>query len=174
MGIGDSDRIYLKNAKKRASEIFDIIFPSSPDAIFFDHYIEDFSSYDLINVKQGVKFFKKKLKFLANHTNKYEYTIVFNIPLDENEQECNIQKNRAIFYTDSKYPYKKRAIENFSWVSSTVHFVSFENECILSSYDDRGCDIVFATKDKMREFYHKLKPYLLSYDLEEMKKKMED
>lgn len=174
LGIGDSTRVYLKNAKKRAYKIFDILFPTHPDAIFFDYYIEDFSSWDRINVNKTVDFFKRNIKFLAKHINKYEYTIILNIPLDEHEKECNVQKNRVICYTDGKYPYKKRAIENFSWCSMTVHFVSFKNECIFSIYDDRGCDIVFATKDKMREFYHKLEPYFLSYDLEKMKKRIDD
>ena len=52
-----------------------------------------------------------------------------------------------------------------------VGFVSFENECILSVYDDRGCDIVFATREKMNAFYHKLRPYFLNYDLDEMEKR---
>ncbi|MBO7555412.1 MAG: DUF3885 domain-containing protein [Neisseriaceae bacterium] len=42
---------------------------------------------------------------------------------------------------------------------------------MLSIYDDRGCDIVFATKEKYQEFYNKLQKYLLEYDLEEMKKR---
>ncbi|MBQ8213270.1 MAG: DUF3885 domain-containing protein, partial [Clostridia bacterium] len=85
-----------------------------------------------------------------------------------------VQKNRIICYTDSKYPYKKRVIENFPWGWRTVHFVSFENECILSIYDHRGCDVVFATKEKMREFYDKLKPYFLESDVEEMAKRFND
>ena len=52
--------------------------------------------------------------------------------------------------------------------------MSFENECILSIYDDRGCDIVFATKEKMREFYNKLNPYFLEYDAEEMSRRFND
>ena len=174
LGIGNTKRKYLKNAKKRAYEIFNILFSTSPDAIFFDYYIQDFSLWDGIKVNRTVDFFKENLKFLAKHINKYEHTVVFNIPLDEDEKECNLQKNRIICYTDNKYSYKKRAIENFPWSSRKVHFVSFENECILSIYDDRGCDIVFAIQDKMREFYHKLEPYFLAYDLEKMKKRIED
>ena len=172
LGIGDFKRKYLKNAKKRAFEIFDILFQNPPDAIFFDHYIEDLSSWDGININNAVGYFKKNIKFLAQHTNKFENTVIFNIPLDEDEN--SVQKNRVICYTDAKYPYKKRAIENFSWASKTVHFVSFENECILSIYDDRGCDIVFATKEKMREFYDRLKPYFLEYDAEEMAKRYDE
>ena len=160
LGIGDSKHVYLKNAKKRALEIFDVLFQKSPDAIFFDHYIEDVSSWDGINVKNTIRYFKRNIRFLAQHVNKYEHTVIFNIPLDEDED--SVQKNRVICYTDSKYPYKKRAIENFSWGSRTVHFVS------------RGCDIVFATKEKMREFYNKLKPYFLEYDAEEMSRRFND
>ena len=172
LGIGDSKRVYLKNAKKRAFEIFDILFQNPPDAIFFDHYVEDFSTDNEIYTNNAINYFKRNIKFLAQHVNKYEHTVILNIPLDEDED--SVQKNRVICYTDSKYPYKKRAIENFSWGSRTVHFVSFENECILSIYDDRGCDIVFATKEKMREFYNKLKPYFLEYDAEEMSRRFND
>ena len=54
LGIGDSKRVYLKNAKKRAFEILDILFQNPPDAIFFDHYIEDVSSWDGINVNNTI------------------------------------------------------------------------------------------------------------------------
>ena len=172
LGIGDSKRVYLKNAKKRAFEIFDILFQNPPEAIFFDHYVEDFSTDNEIYTNNAINHFKRNIKFLAQHINKYEHTVILNIPLDEDED--SVQKNRVICYTDAKYPYKKRAIESFSWGSRTVHFVSFENECILSIYDHRGCDIVFATKEKMREFYDKLKPYFLEYDAEEMSKRFND
>ena len=172
LGIGDSKRVYLKNAKKRAFEIFDILFQNPPDAIFFDHYVEDLSSWDVININHTISYFKKNIRFLAQHINKYENTVIFNILLDEDED--SLQKNRIICYTDAKYPCKKRAIENFPWGSRKVHFVSFENECILSIYDDRGCDIVFAKKEKMREFYDRLKPYFLEYDAEEMAKRVND
>ena len=174
LGIGDSKRVYLKNAKKRAFEIFDILFQNPPDAIFFDYYVEDFSTANEIYINNAINYLKRNIKFLAQHVNKYENTIVFNILLDEDEKENTVQKNRIICYADSKYPYKKRAIENFPWRSRTVHFVSFENECILSIYDDRGCDIVFATKEKMREFYNKLKPYFLEYDAAEMSRRFND
>ena len=127
LGIGDSKRVYLKNAKKRALEIFDILFQNPPDAIFFDHYVEDLSASNEIHINNDIYYLKKNVRFLAQHINKYKHTVIFNIPFDEDEKECNAQKNRIICYTDSKYPYKKRVTENFSWGSRTVHFVSFEN-----------------------------------------------
>lgn len=174
LGIGDSPRVYLKNAKQRANEIFDILFPRHPDAVFFDYWAEDYSYWDEINVKRQLSVLKKELCFLMEHFKKYDHTVVAGLPLDEDDMEISVRRNRIICYTDEKYPYKKRILENFSWAKRKVHFVSFENECILSIYDDRGCDIVFADKDKMMEFYHKLKPYLLAYDMEEMKKRISE
>ncbi len=174
LGIGDSKRVYLKNAKKRAYEIFDILFQNSPDAIFFDYCIEDLTAWDEINTRSRTKWFGKDAKFLAKHINNHECSIVRNIELDEDEKDFYVQKNRIICYTDEKYLYKKRIVENFPWAGRVVHFVSFENECILSIYDDRGCDIVFATKEKMREFYPKLATHLLPHDLEEMQKRISE
>mgnify|MGYP003328298675 CR=1 FL=1 len=53
----------------------------------------------------------------------------------------------------------------------TANVVSFANECIFSVYDDRGCDVVFMTREKVREFYHQLQPYFLEYDVQEMEKR---
>ena len=49
------------------------------------------------------------------------------------------------------------------------HFVSFKNEFIFSIYDDRGCDIVFFSEEKYKEFYNKLEKYFLDYDRDVMK-----
>ncbi len=173
LGIGNSRGVYLKNAKKRACAIFDILFSTSPDVIFFDYYIEDLSLGEgEIYVKNMIGYSAKNIRFLAKHINRYEHSVVRNIELDEDEKDFHIQKNRIICYTDEKYPYQKRIVENFSWKNRTVHFVSFENECIFSVYDHRGCDIVFATKEKMRAFYAKLEPYFLSCDLDEMQSRI--
>ena len=42
LGIGDGDQ-YITNAKKRATEIFDILFPDGADAIIFNYWIFDHS-----------------------------------------------------------------------------------------------------------------------------------
>ena len=173
LGIGNSRGVYLKNAKKRAYEILDILYQKSPEAKFFDYYIEDLSLGEgEIYVKNTIRYSAENIKFLAKHINHYEHAVVRNIEPDEDARGFHIQKNRIICYTDEKYPYKNRIVKNLSWKDRTVHFVSFENECILSIYDNRGCDIVFATKEKMRAFYSKLEPYFLAYDLEEMQKRI--
>ncbi|MBQ3490661.1 MAG: DUF3885 domain-containing protein [Clostridia bacterium] len=172
LGIGDSNRVYLKNAKQRANAIFDILFSKHPDAVFFDFWVDDYSLWDDIHVKRQLNVLKKELCFLTKHFKKYDHAVISGLPFNEDDVEISVRRNRVICYTDEKYPYRKRMLENFSWHERKVHFVSFENECILSVYDDRGCDIVFADKNKMREFYPELKPYFLPYDMEEMEKRI--
>ena len=58
-------------------------------------------------------------------------------------------------------------------VNPLVSFVSLENQCIFSVYDDRGCDIVFFCKEKYKEFYIKLEQYFLDYDREKMRETFE-
>ena len=58
--------------------------------------------------------------------------------------------------------------------SPEISLVSFENECIFSVYDDRGCDVVFMTYEKMKAFYPALRPYFLDYDLAEMERRLRD
>ena len=167
LGIGVSDREYLKNAKRRAKEIFAILFSKSPDAVFFHGY-EEIKTTEIAESKEYARCQRKYSRFLKSHTDHYECTLIDDIPMDDDEKESYTKKQRIIAYTDEKYPYKSRLSDNFSWESTTVHFVSFKNECILSVYDDRGCDIVFATPDKMRELYPLLKKYLLAYDIDKM------
>ena len=41
LGIGDEE--YMANAKTRANEIYDILFPGGADAILFNYWIFDYS-----------------------------------------------------------------------------------------------------------------------------------
>lgn len=168
LGVGDSDREYMNNAYKRALEIFDIIFRGKPDAMMFDYRIEDHSCYDRIYAGNVVKYEKDKLKFLLKHYKLYPHRVVQNIPIDEDDEDI-VRKNRIVCYPAGKgFDYKRRIKEQVLGNGYMVSYVSFENECIFSVYDDRGCDIVFSTKAKMAEFFEKLKPYLLEYDMETM------
>ena len=83
------------------------------------------------------------------------------------------RRNRIVCYAD-----EETKIDHASLVDMQINgngyeigIVSFKNECILSVYDDRGCDIVFATPEKMKEFFAQLKPYFLLYDYDEMEKR---
>ena len=174
LGIGETNRVYMKNAFTRALQIFDIIFQGKPDAMMFDHYIDDDTSYNKFNIKNILKVHKEEYSFLSEHYKLYPHKIIKDIPFDP-DLEDTVRRNRIICYPGDKgFDHRNRIKEQINGKGFTVSYISFENECIFSVYDDRGCDIVFATKEKLKEFFEKLKPYLLKYDLEAMKQKISD
>ena len=83
------------------------------------------------------------------------------------------RRNRIICYSDGigfdDIASMNRQIDGAD--NLEIGLVSTKNACILSVYDDRGCDIVFSTHEKMTAFYPLLKPFFLPYDLEEMERR---
>lgn len=172
LGVGDSNKEYVKNAYKRAEEIYNILFPEPPEAFFFDHYVYDCSAWEEIFIKPLLKSEEKELKFIFDCYKKYEHTVVFDVPKDEEEELA--RENRIVCFLggEKKKPLKKWIDMQFSWRLQRISLVSCKNDFIFTIYDDRGCDVVFATKEKMCEYFPKLEKYLLEYDMEEMKKRM--
>ena len=165
LGQGDDTEAYMHNAYRRAKEIFAILFPNGqPDAVIFDRFTYRQSCHD--------RYAHKERAFLDRMTAR-RHVIVPNLRTYEDkdgEEEKTYTRNRVVSYRDTEDFPVHRLIRRCIWEQhlAPVGFVSFENECILSIYDDRGCDIVFATHEKLREFYPPLKPYFLDYDAEEM------
>ena len=175
LGVGESRREYIKNAYKRAEEIYGILFPEPPEAFFFDYCVDDKSAWEDMHVKNIVDTQKRELGFLARCYEKYEHTAVFGVPMDD-DADC-VRENRIVCFLDGdekKKPLKKWIEMQFAWTQRRISLVSCKNDFIFTIYDDRGCDIVFATKEKMREYFPKLRKYLLEYDIEEMGKRVSD
>ena len=165
LGQGDDTETYLHNAYRRAKEIFAILFPDGqPDAVIFDQFVYE------IPIRQP---YAHKERAFFNRMTTRRHVIVPNLRTyedEDGEEEKTYTRNRVVSYRDGEDLPVNRLIRRNIWEQqfTPVGFVSFENECILSIYDDRGCDIVFATHEKLREFYPLLKPYFLDYDAEEM------
>lgn len=188
LGVGDGDQ-YMINAKNRAMEIFHILFADGIDAIIFNYWIFDYSDCDCaekialeeleITVEESIhdqlEMETDNLRFLLEMQAEYRHFSVRNLETygDFDDEYIGKQRrNRIICYSDGKnFDYSRLIDQEMSGKGHNVGLVSFQNECIMSVYDDRGCDIVFATHEKMKEFYHTLEPYFLSYDAEEMKKR---
>lgn len=92
------------------------------------------------------------------------------------DEDAEIQtRNRIVCYADgAQFDYADIIERQITENGYDISFVSTRNECILSIYDDRGCDVFFAAEEKFKEFYHKLKPYFLNYDLDTMEKRYKD
>lgn len=189
LGVGNDTVEYMDNARLRAKQIHEILFPDGADAIAFNYWMYDWSDsgdaeekqYDapVEVIERRVKSEMRALRFLSEKIMKYRHTCVrglktYAYPSDPDYQTT--RRNRIICYSDG-IGFDDIALINGqidSEDNSEVSLVSTKNECIMSVYDDRGCDIVFATYEKMKTFFPFLKPFFLPYDLEEMERRFND
>ena len=191
LGIGESDSDYMEAAQRRASEIYDLLFPDGADAVIFNYWINDRSdsgyaeSLDYTEEDDPTAFIDfivenevEQLRFLHSMTFRHRHLAVKNLQTYDESDElwaAHSRRNRIVCFSDgigfdSTDLIRRQVLQNGD---HDISFVSYRNECILSIYDDRGCDIVFMTKEKMKLFYPRLQPYFLDYDLEEMKRRFE-
>ncbi len=188
LGIGEKDA-YFNNAKSRANEIYNILFPKGADAIIFNYWINDHSFYaeGMLDVYDDdvraqwidtiIKHETDQLCFLFDYQTKYRNVALRRLEInDDFDEDDATVRDRIVCYSDGKEFDFEDIIDRQIGErhGHEIGFVSFENECILSIYDSRGCDIVFATQEKMKEFYHILEPYFLDYDREEMRRRYEE
>lgn len=127
------------------------------------------------NLAHALAVEAKKYRFLRENQFRYRHVTVRNLPTydETGDPDCElIRRNRVVCFSDGKgFDHETLLRNEIFWEGHEVSFLSFENECIFSVYDDRGCDIVFMTREKLREFYHKIEPYFLDYDREEMERR---
>lgn len=190
LGIGDDAEEYMHSARARAREIYSILFPCGADMISFNYRIFDwFDSGEADAARYGgadetaemweniIRSETRALRFLCDCQTKYRHVSVKGLkpcadPEDPDDETA--RRNRIVCYSDglgfddlALIDAQIESEDNFE-----VSLVSSENECILSVYDDRGCDVVFATREKMERFYPLLQPYFLPYDMEEMERRV--
>lgn len=186
LGQGDAHEAYMATALRRALELYDILFPKGADAICFNYWLQDDCDSGPAeqddcdetmeeNLAHALEVEAKKYRFLRENQFRYRHVTVRNLPTydEPGDPDCElIRRNRVVCFSDGKgFDYETLLRNEIFWEGHEVSFLSFENECIFSVYDDRGCDIVFMTREKLREFYHKIEPYFLDYDREEMERR---
>ena len=186
LGQGDDPEAYMENALRRALEIYDILFPKGADAICFNYWLQDDCDSGPAqqddcdetmeeHLAHALEVEAKKYRFLLENQFRYRHVTVRNLTTydEPGDPDCELtRRNRVVCFSDGKgFDHESLLKNEIFWEGYEVSFVSFENECIFSVYDDRGCDIVFMTLEKLREFYHKLEPYFLDYDREEMERR---
>ena len=188
LGVGESDDEYMQAAEHRTSEIYHLLFPHGADAIFFNYWITNradsgpaerlfYSEEDDPNayIDFIIENETEQLRFLHDFSFRYRHLCVQNLQSGDDTSEDRSLRDRIVCFSDGiGFDYADLIHRQiYQQGDHEISFVSFRNECILSIYDDRGCDIVFMTEEKMRQFYHKLQPYFLEYDIEEMKRRFE-
>ena len=152
LGIGQGKE-YFDNASKRAMKIANILFENKKiDAAFYVEYFIDGKACEVGNFGININL---------------DMDVLHSIDLID--EDIDTVKRYISYDVDCAVLERiiKNQIEN--QYSPLVSFVSFDNQFIFSVYDDRGCDIVFFSEDKYKEFYDKLEPYFLDYDRTTMK-----
>ena len=177
-----------RSALKQAREIFALLFGSAPDAIAFNYRLFDLSGSGIAeehaferpgeaeSINAGyVRDVSRMARFLLDNQLKYRHTVIKNTPSVFCGEDGLVINNRVICYSDGKGFDNDKLIKACiaDRFNPDIGFVSFENECLMVIYDDRGCDIVFADGSKFLEFYPKLEPYFLDHDRELMAERRE-
>ena len=168
-----------RSALRRSREIFDMLFSRSPDAIAFNYRLIDFSEsggpageeFDFPGEAESVhagylRDTVRNTRFLLENQLRYRHTVIKNTPSVLDGEDGLVLNNRVVCYSDGRGFDNEKLIrlcidDRFN---PDIGFVSFKNECLMLIYDDRGCDIVFASSEKFLEFYPKLEPYFLGCD----------
>jgi len=156
LGIGDGIEV-IKSATERAKEIIIILFNQEVDCFFVDQYIYEGFDEDI-----SIKEYKSR----------FSYDVIENIEIKSDDDDLPLIINRYIFYPNINIVDELISINIDSNDKPYINMVSFENECIFTIYDDRGCDIVFFDNNKYLEMYNKLSNYLLEYDIQLMKERI--
>ncbi len=183
LGCGETRAEFMKNARERAETIYRILFPEKADAMIFSQWIYDWSDTGEAEkllygdgadreTERRLEGETRELRFLLDNLMNYRHVSVKGLKTYEPE-DPNMRRNRIVCYADGERFDDMGLIEIqlSDEGRSETGLVSFKNECILSVYDERGCDIVFSTRGKMREFYSRLEPFFLAYDRAEMEER---
>ena len=187
LGGGKTKAAYMRRARQRAKKIYEILFPHGADAIIFSYCITDWSDSgepDAVRfgeteetIRLRLRRETQALRFLSECMMKYRHVSVKGLKTDlepDDPDWGSVRRNRIVCYADDG-GFDDRMLMEHQLVRDDgreLGLVSFDNECILSVYDDRGCDAVFATYEKMAAFYPLLEPFFLDYDRAEMKNRL--
>ena len=184
LGAG-SGRAFRRTAFARAREIYRLLFPNGPDAFLFSVQLTDYCiSGAPENGIEGneaenrriLRDEREQLAFLLDCQASWQHVVVRDLSTyaePGSDETDRIRRNRVVCYADGKpipgIELLRRQITERG--AHEIGLVSFANDCILSVYDDRGCDVVFASAAKMKAMYPALEPYFLAYDLAEMQRR---
>ena len=192
LGIGSTTEEYMRQARQRANAIYDLLFPRGADAILFNYWINDWADSGEAEgnaweseetaagiIDRRIQVESDSLRFLSEYMMKYRHVAVKDLKTYDEPGDPDYdsrRRHRIVCYSDGLGFDDRGLMEKqlSDGDSPEISLVSYENECLFSVYDDRGCDVVFMTYEKMKAFYPALRPYFLDYDLAEMERRLRD
>ena len=189
LGVGRTREEFARNARARAERICRILFPHGADAFIFNYWIYDWSDTgdaEMLEcedpegvIERRVQSEMKSFRFLNECLMRYRHVSVKDLGIYDDPDDPNAQftrRDRIVCYPGEEGFDELSLIDKQieSDDNPEIGLVSFDNECILSVYDDRGCDVVFTCHEKMKRFYPLLEPYFLDHDRAEMEKRLKE
>ena len=189
LGRGRTAAVFVQSAGTRAEDIYRILFPQGADAVIFNYWIYD-RSYSgepgaddpgLSDearrwlLEQNIRQEAEQLRFLDAMQSRYRHAVIRDLPTYDEGPDKDCWRSRIFCWRDHRSFDERSLLERQlkdEPAPLDVGLVSFENECVLSVYDVRGCDVVFATHEKLAEFYPRLEPFFLDYDRPEMERRL--
>jgi hypothetical protein len=185
LGRGRTPEEFAQTARERAEAIYRILFPTPADAVIFSYWIYDRSftgdpgtDHPAFRdearrwlLETQLRQEANQLRFLDAMQSRYRHAVVRDLPVYDEGPERDHWRHRIVCWPDA-WGFDDLGLLRRQLVDEPVpleiSLVSFANECILSVYDHRGCDVVFADHASMLRFYARLEPFFLAYDAEEM------
>ncbi len=190
LGRGRGPEEFAETARARAEAIWRILFPEGADAVIFNYWMYDRSftgdpaqDHPALSdeartwlLETQIREEAEQLRFLDAMQSCYRHVVVRDLPTYEDDgPERDVWRNRIVCYPGAR-GFDDLGLLHRQLVDEPlpldVSLVSFRNECILSVYDARGCDIVFADHASMMRFYARLQPFFLAYDAAEMARRV--
>ena len=185
LGRGKTPEDFARTARERAEAIYRILFPTPADAVIFSYWIYDRSftgdpgtDHPAFSdearrwlLETQIREEANQLRFLDAMQSRYRHAVVRDLPVYDEGPERDHWRHRIVCWPDAwgfdDLGLLQRQLKDEP-EPLEISLVSFANECILSVYDHRGCDIVFADHASMMRFYYRLEPFFLAYDAEKM------
>lgn len=170
----DADNVYencpyLTKVYKRAVTLFESIHSPEED-IYIVVDVDDFGDGGTFQHKLNI--FSKYINKKAVLAKLQQHTIPYIFP--EDDEDKTFRTHRFFLkckIPDIQYIPMLKAICNQDMgikpsISYRTYFINTNNDTIFHIYDDRGCDLLANSPDKIRNIYEEYNDWLLDYDRE--------
>ncbi|WP_188738501.1 DUF3885 domain-containing protein [Oceanobacillus neutriphilus] len=162
---------YLEGVYKRAIDLFKSIH-SPNDNMYIVVDVNHFGNHPSFSRKINV--FSKYVKEKAVLYKLHKHTIPYIFP--EDDENGTYRTDRFMLKcktSDFKFIPLIKAICNQDMgvrpgISHRIYFINMDKNTIFHIYDDRGCDLLAAAPETIRDIYEEYNEWILDYDRNEI------
>jgi hypothetical protein len=167
----------LKQTFLRSISLFKKVFEEKDEILFVTDVLTTSNNHFL--QRKPLNVYKKYLKD-KDKLYKLQHQLLVGFFEDEADQmvihrfvlQCNkdairyVPLLKAICYEDFAHP--STILKNNPESGYEIYFVNLTKKIIFHLYDDRGCDILAADKEGIRNLYGEFNDWILDYDRKEI------